>query len=200
MRTKKKFLWISKMFNKNAVHHVIVAMTIMSLLRVLVCLIFAGFWCLATGVSNTVTGVSNTVTGVHVHTRATASSMGASKFGHSVKTHDNVYSSTRYGGVESHFNSYHFSIGDTSYEMPQLQSTTLSLGDIRAAMSLRYPKSISPDGHCYLSVNQKELVEFGHGHGSAGKQQHCFGLLSPGEGKSECYVIPTIALRGRANF
>jgi hypothetical protein len=80
--------------------------------------------------------------------------------------------------------------------MPQLQSTTLSLGDIRAAMSLCYPKSISPDGHCYLSVNQKELVEFGHGqHGSAGKQQHCFGLLSPGEGKSECYVIPTIARR-----
>ena len=64
-------------------------------------------------------GVSNSVTGVHVHTIATASSMGASKLGHSVKTHDNVYSSARYGGVESHFNSYHFAIGDTSYEMSQ---------------------------------------------------------------------------------
>ena len=146
-------------------------------------------------------GVSNMVTGDHAHTnnflRATASSVGASKFGHSVKTHDKVYASDRFGGAESHFNAYHFAIGDTSFDMSQIQSTTLSLGDIRSAMSLRYPKSLSSShgGTSYLSATQKELVEFGHGHGSPGKQQHCFGLLAPGEGKSESYIIPTIARR-----
>jgi hypothetical protein len=144
-------------------------------------------------------GVSNMVTGDHAYRnnvlRASASSMGASKFGHSAKTHANVYSSERFGGAEAHFNSYHFGIGDTSYEMSHLQSTTISLGDIRAAMSLRYPKSISSDGHLYLTVKQKALVEFGYGHRSAGKHQHCLGLLAPGEGKSESYIIPSIARR-----
>jgi len=145
-------------------------------------------------------GVSNMVTGDHGNRnnflRASASSVGASKFGHSAKTHENVYSSERFGGAEAHFNSYHFAIGDTSYEMSHLQSTTISLGDIRAAMSLRYPKSISSsDGHLYLTVKQKALVEFGYGHQSPGKHQHCFGLLAPGEGKSECYIIPSIARR-----
>jgi hypothetical protein len=119
-------------------------------------------------------GVSNMVTGDHGNRNnflhASASSVGASKFGHSAKTHENVYSSERFGGAEAHFNSYHFAIGDTSYEMSHLQSTTISLGDIRGAMSLRYPKSISSsDGHLYLTVKQKALVEFGYGHQSPGK-------------------------------
>jgi hypothetical protein len=61
-------------------------------------------------------------------------------------------------------------------------------------MSLRYPDSISRDGHNYLSLQQKELVEFAYGQGSS-KQSHCLGLLSPGERKSEVYIIPTIARR-----
>jgi superfamily II DNA helicase RecQ len=40
-------------------------------------------------------------------------------------------------------------------------------------------------------LSQKELVEFGYGH-EAGKR-HCLGLLSPGSGKSEVYLVPTIA-------
>ena len=75
-----------------------------------------------------------------------------------------------------------------------LQMNTLSLGDIRSAMSLRYPDSLSRDGHNYLSLQQKELVEFAYGTGSL-KRKHCLGLLSPGEGKSEVYIIPTIARR-----
>ena len=72
----------------------------------------------------------------------------------------------------------------------------LSLGDIRMAMSLRYPKAMSTDGHNYLSPQQKELVEFGYGHNDLEvKQKHCFGLLAPGEGKSEVFIIPTIARR-----
>ncbi|KAI2495403.1 hypothetical protein MHU86_19117 [Fragilaria crotonensis] len=62
-------------------------------------------------------------------------------------------------------------------------------------MSLRYPKSISSDGHLYLTVKQKALVEFGYGHQPPGKDQHSFGLLAPGEGMSECYIIPSIARR-----
>jgi hypothetical protein len=108
-------------------------------------------------------------------------------------THALAYASEQLND-ESHFNAYHSAIGDTSHQVLTLQTDTLSLGDIRFAMSLRYPDSISRDGHNYLSLQQKELVEFGYGQGSS-KQSHCLGLLSPGEGKSEVYIIPTIARR-----
>jgi superfamily II DNA helicase RecQ len=71
-------------------------------------------------------------------------------------------------------------------------STLLLLADLRAAMQLRHPTTMSTDGTNYLSLQQKELVEFGYGSGSC-KKQHCLGLLAPGDGKSECYIIPTIA-------
>ena len=145
--------------------------------------------------------VSNFVTGDDEDGKAfltsTASSVAASKMGHSKMTHGVAYSSKRLGAEESHFNAYHFAIGDTSYEMSKIQLCKLSLGDIRMAMSLRYPKAISSDGHNYLSSQQKELVEFGYGchDDSMQKQQHCFALLAPGEGKSEAFIIPTIARR-----
>jgi superfamily II DNA helicase RecQ len=143
--------------------------------------------------------VSNFLTGDdqdgHSYLTSKASSMAASKMGHSKMTHSMAYSSKRVGGEESHFNAYHFAIGDTSYNMSKLQSSTLSLGDIRMAMSLRHANTAELNGHNYLSPQQKELVEFGHGQidTTAQKQQHCFGLLAPGEGKSEVYIIPTIA-------
>jgi superfamily II DNA helicase RecQ len=138
--------------------------------------------------------VSNFVTGGREHNNyLTSSSIGASKMGHSTMTHALAYASERLND-ESHFNAYHSAIGDTSHQVLTLQTDTLSLGDIRFAMSLRYPDSISRDGHNYLSLQQKELVEFGYGQGSS-KQSHCLGLLSPGEGKSEVYIIPTIARR-----
>jgi DEAD/DEAH box helicase len=146
--------------------------------------------------------VSNFVTGDdeagNAFLRSTASSVAASKMGHSKMTHGVAYSSKRLGAEESHFNAYHFAIGDTSYQMSNLQSCKLSLGDIRMAMSLRYPKaSISSNVYNYLSPQQKELVEFGYGgdNDSLRKQQHCFGLLAPGEGKSEVFIVPTIARR-----
>ena len=119
--------------------------------------------------------------------------MAASKMGHSKMTHGLAYSSERLGGDEAHFNVYHFAIGDTSYEMSKLRFNTLSMGDIRTAMSIRYPNARSSDGHNYLSLQQKELVEFAYGHEFRGKPQHCLCLLAPGEGKSESYIIPTIA-------
>jgi superfamily II DNA helicase RecQ len=90
---------------------------------------------------------------------------------------------------ESHYNAYHFAIGDTSFHHKTCPSS-VSLADLRAAMQLRYPLSSCVDGHRYLSLQQKELVEFGYG---CGKPQHCIGLLSPGGGKSDCYIVPTIA-------
>lgn len=136
--------------------------------------------------------VSNFVTGGQQHNKyLTSSTIGASKMGHSMLTHALAYSSERLGD-ESHFNAYHFAIGDTSYQLTKFKDNTLSLGHIRAAMNLRFPNAMSPDGHSYLSLQQKELVEFAYGPGSS-NQQHCLGLLSPGDGKSESYIIPTIA-------
>jgi hypothetical protein len=118
----------------------------------------------------------------------------ASKFGHSERTHAVSYASQRHGCDEAYFNSFHFAIGDTSYNIANLQSSVLALGDIRSAMNLRYPNSVSAEGHKYLSIQQKELVEFAYAP-SSNNPVHCFGLLAPGQGKSESYIIPTIAQR-----
>ena len=69
--------------------------------------------------------------------KSSANSEAASKFGHSERTHAVSYASKRFGGDETHFNAFHFAIGDTSYDLVNLQSTALSLGDIRSAMNLR---------------------------------------------------------------
>ncbi|KAI2503192.1 hypothetical protein MHU86_11295 [Fragilaria crotonensis] len=111
--------------------------------------------------------------------------------GHSTFTHASTYSSERVGSEEAHFNAYHFALGDTSYGFSRCQNI-LSLANLRSAMQLRYPTSSTPEGHNYLSLQQKELVEFGYGM-TFTKPQHCVALLAPGEGKSECYIIPTIA-------
>jgi hypothetical protein len=143
------------------------------------------FWA---GVSNFVTG------GQHQPEKFLSSStMGASKMGHSSFTHAIAYSSHQVGSEEAHFNAYHFAIGDTSYQISK-SPTMLSLADLRTAMRLRYPTSASPSNgyNNYLSVQQKELVEFGYGTKFT-KPQHCLALLAPGEGKSESYIIPTIA-------
>jgi superfamily II DNA helicase RecQ len=142
-------------------------------------------------VSNFLTGDS----GGNNYLTASASSIAASKFGHSERTHAVSYASKRLDGDETHFNAFHFGIGDTSHDIVMLQSTALSLGDIRSAMNLRYPKSLSVEGHKYLSIQQKDLVEFAYGPSSNNPLHHCFGLLAPGQGKSESYIIPTIARR-----
>ena len=141
-------------------------------------------------------GISNSVTGGHhlPNHFLSSSSVGASKMGHTSQTHAITYSSQQVGSEEAHFNAYHFAIGDTSYEISK-STTKLSIADLRKAMQLRYPTAQSPSkghGH-YLSVQQKELVEFGYSADFNNKAQHCLALLAPGEGKSECYIIPTIA-------
>ena len=142
-------------------------------------------------------GISNFITGPRNQHQPdnfmSSSTMGASKMGHSSLTHAIAYSSHQLGSEEAHFDAYHFAIGDTSYEVAKFM-TDLSLADLRAAMRLRYPTSQSPtkSHDNYLSLQQKELVEFGYG-SSFSKPQHCLTLLAPGEGKSECYIIPTIA-------
>ena len=136
--------------------------------------------------------VSNFVTsGNQQNKYLTSSTIGASKMGHSTYTHATTYSTERVGSEEAHFDAYHSAIGDTSYQFLKCEST-LSLSDLRSAMQLRFPKTWSSDGHSYLSLQQKELVEFGYGPGS-NKKKHCLGLLAPGDGKSESYIIPTIA-------
>ena len=134
--------------------------------------------------------VSNFITGGQQHNKYLSSSaLGASKMGHSILTHALAYLSEQVED-ESHFNAYHFAIGDTSFQSVN-QQEFLSLGDLRAAMKLRFPNCI--DGHNYLSLEQKEeLVEFAYAAGLLAKI-HCLGLLAPGQGKSECYLTPTIA-------
>ena len=85
--------------------------------------------------------------------------------GHSTMTHALAYASEQLND-ESHFNAYHTAIGDISHQVLTRQTDTLSLGDIRLAMRLCYSESISRDGHNYLSLQQKELVEFAYGQGS----------------------------------
>ena len=146
-------------------------------------------------------GVSNFVTSGHhqLHNFLSSNSMGASKMGHSALTHSTAYSSQQVGSEEAHFNAYHFAIGDTSYQISKFLMR-LSLSDLRNAVRLRFPNLVSPsNGHDhYLSVQQKELVEFGYSAEFNNKPQHCIALLAPGEGKSESYIIPTIA-RNLAN-
>jgi hypothetical protein len=144
------------------------------------------FWA---GVSNYVTGGAETDL-----LYLTSDEVGAEKMGHSMGTHAIKYSSQRIGTDESHFNKYHAAIGDTSYNKKNTQER-LSLSHIRLAMESRYPHAASSVlGTKYLSLGQKELVEFGYG-GCEDCNQHCLGLLPPGEGKSETYLIPTIARR-----
>jgi hypothetical protein len=67
----------------------------------------------------------------------------------------------------------------------------LSLADLRQAIQLRHPNCASTASGIYLSVSQKELVEFGYTPEMGSR--HCLGFLPPGSGKSEVYLIPTIA-------
>ena len=137
-------------------------------------------------------GVSNFLTeSLQQNKYLSSNAVGASKMGHSTGTHATTYSSKRVGSEESHFDAYHFAIGDTSHQVLKCP-TMLSLADLRSAMQLRHPTSVSTLGHNYISLQQKELVEFGYGSVLC-KKQHCLGLLAPGEGKSESYIIPTIA-------
>ena len=114
--------------------------------------------------------------------------------GHSSLTHAMTYSSQQVGLEEALFNAYHFAIGDTLYQISK-STSKLSIADLRKATQLRYPTAPSPsNGHSpYLSVQQKELVEFGYSVEFNNKPRHCIALLAPGEGKSESYIIPTIA-------
>ena len=108
------------------------------------------------------------------------------KWGHSALTHATIYSSQQVGSEEAHFNhAYHFAIGDTSYQISKKSISNLSLADLRNKMRLWYPTAQSPsNGHDhYLSIQQKELVEFGYGANFNNRAQHCIALLAPGEGK-----------------
>jgi hypothetical protein len=116
--------------------------------------------------------------------------------GHSTFTHASNYSTERVGSKEAHFDAYNSTIGDTSHQLLKCPRM-LSLSDHRRAMKLRFPNSLSLDESSYLSLQQKDLVEFDYGRGPS-KKQHCLDLLSPGDEKSESHIIPTIA-RSLAN-
>jgi hypothetical protein len=135
-------------------------------------------------------GVSNYVTGcVKREMFCSSSEAGATKMGHSMITHSLKYSSEIVGSDEAHFDCYHEAIGDPSVKkMEESSDEVLSLYYIREAMRLRHGMV---HGSNYLSSDQKELVEFAYG--SGGSNVHCIALLGPGEGKSECYIIPTMA-------
>ena len=110
-------------------------------------------------------GVSNFITGGEAQPNhfLSSNSMAASKMGHSSLTHAVTYSSQQVGAEESHFNAYHFAIGDTSHHMLQSKEH-ISLVDLRNAIQLRHPMSTSLSNSLahYLSIQQKELVEFAY--------------------------------------
>ena len=89
-------------------------------------------------------GVSNFITGGEAQPNhfLSSNSMAASKMGHSSLTHAITYSSQQVGAEESHFNAYHFAIGDTSHHMLQSKEH-ISLVDLRNAIQLRHPMSTS---------------------------------------------------------
>jgi hypothetical protein len=63
-------------------------------------------------------GVSNYVScGEHGNIFLTSNVEAAKKMGHSMTTHTLKYASQRVGMEESHFDSYHFAIGDTSFDV-----------------------------------------------------------------------------------
>jgi hypothetical protein len=129
--------------------------------------------------------LNNTTGGVSI---LTSSEIGAAKMGHTAGTHLKSYSN-QIEVSEEHYNLYHSAIGDLSH-LWKYTSDKLTIEDVSKAMRLRYPQ---PDltKSCYLTCQQKELVEFGYRAGSV--PSHCVGLLAPGEGKSECYLVPTLA-------
>ena len=116
----------------------------------------------------------------------TASEIGAKKMGHSATTHALKYSNVQVGEEEEHYNKYHSGIGDRSHAT-LLDKDHLSCHHLQKAMMLRHNQG-------YMSEAQKELVESMYRMIHAGgPYMHYLGLLAPGEGKSEVYIIPTLA-------
>jgi hypothetical protein len=102
-------------------------------------------------------------------------------------------SSERVGSDEAHFNAYHFAIGDTSYQLLKCRTNKLSLADLTCGNATSVSHFIVSNLVITISPwNRKQLVEYGYG-ASLSQVQHCLGLLAPGDGKSESYIIPTIA-------
>ena len=123
--------------------------------------------------------------GDDVDARLTADQMGSEMMGHSAATHKLKYSNLKLGSKqqEAHFNRYHLAIGDTSHAAVQ-DKETLSCVHLQVAVRHRH-------GQEYQSVAQKELVEARYR--TPTSPTHCLGLLAPGEGKSEVYILPTLA-------
>jgi primosomal protein N' len=116
--------------------------------------------------------------------------MAAEKLGHSSATHAARYSSEEIGQEEKLYNMYHSGIGDTSYIVLQDQEF-LTSRHLQETLSVRFPNHTAPVA--YLSKAQQEIVEYLHGAPTTENQKHCLGLLATGEGKSETYLLPTVA-------
>jgi hypothetical protein len=134
-------------------------------------------------------GITNFVTAERHNDILTANQTAAEKMGHSFATHLNTYSSYLVGGQENLYNLYHSAIGDTSHNLKS-KVEVLSIGDLWFAMKSCHPTSDYTKAN-FLSMAQKELVEFGRGHKDS--KMHCVCLLAPGQGKSMSYILPTIA-------
>jgi hypothetical protein len=80
-------------------------------------------------------------------------------------------------GIEEYFNLYHAAIGDTSHTL-QTGHELLPLADIRFTMKSCHPLRDSKIAY-YLSLAQKDLVEFGRGH--IGHKNHCLCLFASGQ-------------------
>jgi hypothetical protein len=109
--------------------------------------------------------------------------------GHSFATHLSTSSSYVVGGQEMFYNSYHSASGDKSYAMKS-KGEVWSIGDLWLAMKSCNPTSDYTKAY-FLSIAQKELVEFGRGHKDS--KMHCAYLLAPGQGKSMSFIFPTIS-------
>ena len=144
------------------------------------------FWA---SVSNCITGKKKAPT-----TDLTSSDQAAEKLGHSSSTHAARYSSEEIGSEEQLYNKYHFGIGDTSHRILQDQEF-LSKRILQETLTVRFPSLANNNNGPveYLSKGQQEVVEYLHGAPTTGNLQHCLGLLAAGDGKSEMYLLPTLA-------
>ena len=128
----------------------------------------------------------------------TASDQAAEKLGHSSATHASRYSSEEIGSEENGYNKYHLGIGDTSHLILQDQEF-LSKWMLQETLRVQFP-SMANTSHnngggpvTYLSKGQQDVVEYLHGAPTTNSRTHCFGLLATGDGKSETYLLPTLA-------
>ena len=134
--------------------------------------------------------VTNCIKPSSKHTDLTSSDKAAvEKLGHSSSTHADRYATEEVGNEENLYDKYHLGIGDMSHLVLQ-DKEFLTPTILQETLRVRFPGSGSVR---YLSKQQQEMVEYLHGAPTTVSCTHFLGLLATGDGKSEIYLLPTLA-------